>query len=126
MKCEGCPANCLGQTAGFAAFCEWWASGDPTLRKHVVNRSALGVDPGPVPAREEPTPDPVPRSRWPLAVALVAWLARPGDRGVGDTVARVIRPIGGDAWKAWYREATGHDCGCGDRQAALNAAYPYG
>lgn len=52
-------------------------------------------------------------------------MAAPEDRGVGDTIARVIGPMGGDAFKRWYKRITGEDCGCGDRQAWLNQRYPY-
>ena len=41
-----------------------------------------------------------------------------------DIVARVVGPIGGDVFKAWHLAMFGKECGCGDRQEALNARYP--
>lgn len=63
---------------------------------------------------------------------LVAWLravaqahALPGETGVGDTIARLLRDSGIDApAKALLEELVG-DCGCDRRRAALNAAFPY-
>ncbi|MGC4033701.1 MAG: hypothetical protein QM754_18605 [Tepidisphaeraceae bacterium] len=48
-----------------------------------------------------------------------------GDRGLGDTIARVLDPIGGAAFKRAFKAVTGKDCGCGKRQAALNKLVPY-
>jgi hypothetical protein len=112
----GRPGPCLAQTTRHARYCEHAEAGHEGFIRIILG--------GPQPAREASTTA-VPRASWPLGVALVALLAREGDRGIGDTVARVIGPIGGDAFKAWYRRATGHDCGCGERQEALNATYPY-
>lgn len=70
-------------------------------------------------------PAPIPRSQWPLPFLAVAMAARKGDRGIGDTIARVIGPIGGNAFKRWHRRVTGEDCGCGARADFLNAKYPY-
>ena len=46
------------------------------------------------------------------------------DRGAGDIIARVIGPIGGTAFKKWYKTLFGKDCGCGTRQEKLNARWP--
>lgn len=73
----------------------------------------------------QPAPVPAPELAWPLWARLVRKLAAPGDVGVGDTIARAIGPLGGDAWKAWYRRATGHSCGCEERQEVLNQLYSY-
>lgn len=62
---------------------------------------------------------------WPAWAMAIKRLSVEGERGVGDTVARVIGPIGGDAWKLWFKTLTGKSCGCERRQADLNAAYPY-
>jgi len=51
-------------------------------------------------------------------------LAAKGDRGAGDIIARVIGPIGGTAFKAWYKVTFGKDCGCGRRQEVLNTRWP--
>ena len=64
-----------------------------------------------------------PRAQWPLPIKAIALFSIPEDRGIGDVVARVIGPIGGDQFKAWTKLA-GFDCGCGQRQADWNAKYP--
>jgi len=51
-------------------------------------------------------------------------LAKPEDKGAGDIIARVIGPIGGDAFKVWYKKLFGVDCGCGNRQDILNQRWP--
>jgi len=51
-------------------------------------------------------------------------LAAKGDRGAGDIIARVIGPIGGTAFKAWYKVTFGKDCGCAGRHEVLNARWP--
>jgi hypothetical protein len=73
-------------------------------------------------------PDDVPVSRdeWPLWAKTIARLAASEDRGVGDTIARTIGPVGGDAFKKWFQTLTGHPCGCNARQERLNALYPLG
>jgi hypothetical protein len=63
---------------------------------------------------------------------VVVWLqalarlhARPGEAGVGDTVARLLRERGIDTpAKALLQQLVG-DCGCDRRRAALNAWMPY-
>src|SRR5437868_4728727 len=68
---------------------------------------------------------PVTRSeQWPLALLPLKLLAKEGDRGVGDIIARTVGPIGGDAFKTWYKRIFGKDCGCGARQDVLNARWP--
>ena len=37
----------------------------------------------------------------------------------------VLAKGGADAFKTIYESIFGGDCGCGDRQAKLNAAFPY-
>lgn len=61
---------------------------------------------------------------WPLALRPLKLLAIESDHGLGDIVARHVGPVGGDAFKAWYRYAFGRDCGCGDRQKWLNQRFP--
>ena len=67
---------------------------------------------------------PVPLSGWPLPLQLLAKLAKPTDAGLGDVIERVVGPIGGNAFKLWFRRATGRDCGCGQRKQKLNELYP--
>lgn len=69
-------------------------------------------------------------SPWPLTpFGLVArslkLLRTEADTGVGDTLARVIGPVGGTAYKQWFRATFGRACGCVERQANLNQLFPY-
>jgi hypothetical protein len=66
----------------------------------------------------------IPRDQWPLAVKGIALLARPEDRGIGDTVERMARLAGGKTLAQWYKELTGRDCGCANRKERLNRMYP--
>jgi hypothetical protein len=74
------------------------------------------------PAPDSPRLD---RSAWPLPARALARLAAAGERGLGDTAARVLAKFGGEAMKRFYKKLFGRDCGCGSRQAALNRLYPY-
>ncbi len=66
---------------------------------------------------------PAPRSEWPAKIKLMAMAAEPSDKGVGDTVERVL---GSGAIKDWLKQAlAGASCGCANRQAWLNERYPY-
>lgn len=49
----------------------------------------------------------------------------PDDKGVGDTLARIVGPIGGDAYKVWFKETFGRTCGCTERQEKINEQFPY-
>lgn len=71
--------------------------------------------------RTPPTIKPEP---WPALLLPLKLMAKPSDVGAGDIIARVIGPIGGDAFKLWYRATFGRDCGCGNRQEALNRRWP--
>jgi ADP-heptose:LPS heptosyltransferase len=55
----------------------------------------------------------------------MALLRRPGDKGVGDTAARVFARFGAETFKAFYKKVFGKDCGCARRQEILNFHYPY-
>lgn len=61
---------------------------------------------------------------WPLILEPFKLLAKDGDKGLGDIVARVIGPIGGDAFKKWHFQLFGKPCSCGDRQDLLNEDFP--
>jgi hypothetical protein len=65
-----------------------------------------------------------PPAPWPTYLLPFKLLAKEGDRGLGDIVARTIGPVGGDAFKTWYKETFDKGCGCHERQDYLNAAYP--
>ena len=67
---------------------------------------------------------PIKAQPWPLVLLPIKLLAKPGDRGAGDIIARVIGPIGGDAFKKWYKALFGRGCGCGNRQESLNQRWP--
>ncbi len=68
-------------------------------------------------------PTAMPRSEWPRIIRLLALFAVPEDRGIGDVVARLIGPFGGDAFKLWTKRF-GLDCGCEVRQADWNIRWP--
>jgi hypothetical protein len=78
-----------------------------------------GVSTAPEP---EKPPETIPREKWPMAVRVVARMAKDGERGVGDTLARLI--VGGEQFKRLMKRV-GVDCGCAARQSHLNALYPY-
>ena len=61
---------------------------------------------------------------WPPYLLPFRLLKKEGDRGLGDIIARTIGPVGGDAFKTWYKDTIGQDCGCRDRQIHLNRVYP--
>lgn len=72
--------------------------------------------------REPPVP--VPREKWPKWVKLVAKRQKPGDVGVGDTLARVFAGVGGEQYKR-LRKWLGMPCSCEREQARLNVLYAY-
>jgi len=65
------------------------------------------------------------RRYWPRLARLVAALRKPGETGVGDTLARVFRLIGAKSMADAYTLLTGQSCGCADRQRKLNERWPY-
>jgi hypothetical protein len=77
----------------------------------------------------EPTPyhlRPIPYTDWPLwAKVMKTTLGKPEDRGIGDTVLRIIGDDVSAAFKEWYRKTFGVECGCQGRQTRLNANYPF-
>ncbi len=62
------------------------------------------------------------RKNWPLILRPMRLLAKDGDKGLGDIVARNIPK--GDAFKAWFRSTFGRSCGCDSRTNWLNANFP--
>lgn len=99
-----------------------------TIRQSIVQRGpcAGGCGGGGIPGNPGTSLpiNPLPPEQWPLLIKTAAFFKSSKDKGVGDTVARTIGPVGGDAFKAWAK-AVGFECGCADRQAALNRTYPY-
>jgi len=63
-------------------------------------------------------------ARSSILIRALALPARANDQGIGDLIARLIGPVGGDAYKTWFLAAFGQSCGCSERQADLNAKYP--
>lgn len=61
----------------------------------------------------------------PTWAATIAKLKADNDTGLGDTIARVIGPVGGNAFKHYFKTIFGKSCGCKERQEALNRDYPY-
>ena len=70
----------------------------------------------------QPQPVELPWPAWALAVKA---LASPEDKGVGDTIARIVGPIGGNSYKLWFKATFGKPCGCTERQSAFNHRFPY-
>ena len=75
----------------------------------------------PLPAHK---PEPILPEAWPIWAQPMKLLAKDGDKGLGDIIARVVGTIGGDAYKAWHLKTFGHPCGCSERQESLNQKYP--
>lgn len=69
------------------------------------------------------TPQPAPP--WPAWATAIQNRRKPGEVGVGDTLARIFSRFGGNAFKRALKRF-GVKCGCGARQEAMNAKYPYG
>jgi hypothetical protein len=83
------------------------------------------IEPVPTGVRQRLYADgPMPKSAWPVVLLPFKLMAKEGDRGAGDIIARVIGPIGGDIFKKWYKTLFGKDCGCGHRQEVLNQRWP--
>lgn len=51
------------------------------------------------------------------------WKPSRKPRGIGDLVASILAPFGGDAFKRWCAKR-GKPCGCSKRQAKLNKLFP--
>ena len=69
--------------------------------------------------------EPLARSDWPAWTILVELARQEGDKGLGDTVVHLIGDTRSERFKAWFQEKFGKSCGCTERQAWLNARYPY-
>lgn len=76
------------------------------------------TDPPTFAQRGKPSPD------WGVMLNVMKLMKKEEDRGLGDIIARVIGPIGGDVFKAWYKKIFGKSCGCSERQDEWNATYP--
>ena len=67
---------------------------------------------------------PLPRDDWPFWAKALALLAKPGDKGIGDTVYRTIGSERSEVFEAWHLKTFGHRCGCSSRREGWNADYP--
>lgn len=70
------------------------------------------------------TKQPLPFDQWPKWATALAKFKFPEDRGVGDTIKRMLGMFG-KAFEATMRLA-GAPCRCAERQAEFNARFPYG
>ena len=61
----------------------------------------------------------------PLWVRALAKRRQPGERGVGDTLARILAGVGAARAAKVYERLVGRTCGCADRQEWLNRRWPY-
>jgi hypothetical protein len=68
---------------------------------------------------------PLPMAEWPRWARWLERRRRPGERGIGDTLTRLLDTRGGAAWKRWYKAILGRECGCGERGERMNRAFPY-
>lgn len=68
---------------------------------------------------------PSPPKEWPMLARIIRRMRSTEDRGVGDTVARMLSYFGAKSMSEMYERIMGKPCGCGDRQARLNAFFPY-
>lgn len=75
-------------------------------------------DPPTFAQRGKPSPD------WGFLLTPLKLMAKDGDRGLGDILARIVGPIGGDLFKVWYKKIFGKTCGCQERQEDWNLQYP--
>jgi len=134
--CRACPlarevtetdVDCAGRGRRLS-----FASGNGACIKGLW-RDAPRIGTLPDPPRPEPAAVSVaiPRDQWQLRIKAIAMFRREGDKGVGDTIAnnlnrfRMFKGMGAsDAFKLVMKKV-GINCGCEDRQRALNARYPY-
>jgi hypothetical protein len=61
---------------------------------------------------------------WPLIIQGIARQRKPEDKGVGDTVHRILHRLGAGAFE-WVMRKAGVNCGCSDRRVWLNSHYRY-
>lgn len=66
----------------------------------------------------------VPLGKWPLWAKAMAKKAIKPDRGIGDTVYRVIGECASAQFELWHLAIFGRRCRCGERRARWNALYP--
>lgn len=74
---------------------------------------------------KEPVKRAIPSSgNWPRWALYVAKKKQPGEVGVGDTLERMFRSVGGKQFKI-VTAKLGVNCRCTDRQAYFNRRFSY-
>jgi hypothetical protein len=68
---------------------------------------------------------PVQPGQWPIWAKAMALMKKEEDKGVGDTVYRVIGPPASEAFQKWYARIFGKSCGCSRRHLRWNEQYRY-
>ena len=66
----------------------------------------------------------IPRAEWPMWAKGLAVLAKPEDKGIGDTVERLAKVAGAKSLVEFAKDKGLPDCGCADRKARWNQQYP--
>lgn len=61
----------------------------------------------------------------PSWIKLIKLKAEKGEKGVGDTMERIIKSIGLDKFALLYTSITRKSCGCSNRKEYYNKEYPY-
>ncbi len=61
---------------------------------------------------------------WPIWAKAMKHFSNPEDKGIGDTVARMIGDEKSEAFKAWHHATFGKPCNCNGRQSRWNRLYP--
>ncbi len=94
---------------------------DPAWHANKI-KEMLESQPKTVPIAPQTPIQPISRDKWPIGVKLIAEARKPEDKGVGDTVHRLIPKA--DELIAWMKRL-GIDCRCPDRRVSLNQRFPY-
>jgi len=66
----------------------------------------------------------IPNAVWPLWARLFRLLSKKSDRGLGDTLNRLLIFVGGNHYKKWHLRKHGRPCQCNARQTRLNRRFP--
>lgn len=72
-----------------------------------------------------PPPAHGPRDHWPLWARTLAAMQGEGDKGVGDTIERVMGPKTSESFKGWYKRTFNRNCGCDGRKEDWNNRFKY-
>jgi len=62
---------------------------------------------------------------FPWWARLLRLLSKRSDRGLGDTLNRLLIFVGGNRYKKWHLQKHGRPCQCNTRQTRLNARFPF-